>query len=230
MEPILFLLVTFCLLWFVTIPLLIMHCLINLRIKVVFVSWLSYSRSSVWFWAPWREGQCVLLVFLFHDGKPSITGRVVVWLVISGDWLIMAFLLNQREGDISLGVNEQSDHRQFLQGVVDMSPKPAWKINGFMLFEPQVTLFKFLSWYDALCWVLEHTQLCDLSILTYGILSLPSWRPPAGAAPTDIMLYMSAKPGFGKTSPMARKRVMLKKEKQYSHLLGWKPSFQCRVS
>lgn len=164
MEPILFLLVTFCLLWFFTIPLHIMHCLRNLRTKLVFFSRLSYSRSSVWFWAPWREGQCFLLVFLFHDGKPSTTGRVVVWLVTSGDWWIMAFLLNRREGDISLGVNEQSDHRQFLKGVVDMSPKPAWKISGFMLFESQGTLFKFLFWSNALCWVLEHTQLCDLSI------------------------------------------------------------------
>lgn len=156
-ELILFLLVTFCLLWFLTMPLRVMHCLINLRTELVFFSWLSYSRSSVWFWAPWREGQCFLLVFLFHAGKHSITG--LVWLVISGDWLIMAFLLNQQEGDISLGVNEHSGDCQFLKGVVDMSPKPAWKINGFMLFESQVTLFKFLSWDNALCWALEHTQL-----------------------------------------------------------------------
>lgn len=60
------------LLCFLTISLHAVHCLIHPRTKLVVFSRFLNSRSSVWFQAPWREGQCFLLRFSFSQwrGRP----------------------------------------------------------------------------------------------------------------------------------------------------------------
>lgn len=62
------------LLWSLTIALTIMHCLTDLRTKLVFLSWFSYYRSLVRFQASWREGQWFLLVLSSSPWKAQHHG------------------------------------------------------------------------------------------------------------------------------------------------------------
>lgn len=77
------------LLWSLTITRTIMHCFTNLRTKLVFLSWFSYSGSLDFRLLEERDSDFCLF-FLLHGGKHSIMG-IAVWLLMSGDWVITAF-------------------------------------------------------------------------------------------------------------------------------------------
>ena len=112
------------LLCFLTIPLPMVHCLRNLRTKIVVFSCFLSPGPQVDFRLLEGRDQVFCPVFLLHNGEHGIIGLPAIWLLRSGDKLIWAaFLFNWWEVDISVGVDQHSDYLQFLKGLVDKSPK-----------------------------------------------------------------------------------------------------------